>query len=230
MSKKSPSKATAVSEIEDGVGDDDADGGDSEYEIEAILEAKKDKVASALWFNKFQYFVKWMGYGREHNSWVGQDDAAGASELITKFWKDREKKSPKKAPDSAPSASVTKKRGRNSPSEKPADKDDNDRFAKKQRKTTGKQTVLPATLYAEASPEDKEEIGTMAEHMHVANWDHLIEAIETVERVDQTLLVYFTLYVSGLTSVLVSEMNVRPEKELIDFYQSKLRWRETPLE
>lgn len=139
-----------------------------------------------------------------------------ADDLIKAYWEERNnKQAPKKTTETAPkrsrksmgddasdadaSASVVKKRGRKSVSEKPVDNDDDERPAKKPRKTSEKKTVTSGPHKTKAAsveplPSD-EEIGTMKDHMQAPSWDQLIKHIDTVERVDDTLYVYFTLYV-----------------------------------
>ncbi|KAJ7333226.1 hypothetical protein DFH08DRAFT_304503 [Mycena albidolilacea] len=78
------------------------------------------------------------------------------------------------------------------------------------------------------------------------NWDHLVDKVDTVERVDDTLFVHLTLYVSPDRSsrpfwtflkckIRSSGERVREDskkcadkfpKKLIDFYESNLRWKE----
>lgn len=110
--------------------------------------------------------------------------------------------------DADGSASAAKKRGRKSVSEKPADKEDDERPTKKPRKTAEKKTDAPKTTSAEPLPD--EEVGTMEEHMQAPTWDQLIKKIDTVERVDDTLFVYFTLYVSlALASVFMLHLGLQ---------------------
>jgi hypothetical protein len=106
---------------------------------------------------------------------------------------------------------VAKKRGRKSVSQKPVDKDADERPAKKPRKTTEKKNVTSAARIASVEPLPEEEtIGNMAEHMHAPTWDQLIKNIDTVERVDDTLYVYFTLYVPrSVLSVYPHSKNVK---------------------
>ncbi|KAJ7483206.1 hypothetical protein FB451DRAFT_102059 [Mycena latifolia] len=210
--KKSPSKSKKEeSEVEDSEqSGEEAGEEDEEYEIEAILDAKKGHFPK----NKLGYLVKWKGYSDEHNSWVIEEDAANADELIKAFWAEQKNKSSKKAPEPAKrarksvaaddasdaggsaSASVAKKRGRKSSVKAPDAKDEDDeRPPKKPRKSSEKKTPVPAAESADALPED-DEIGNMAQHMHAPTWDQLIKHIDTVERVsDETpgrLWVYFT--------------------------------------
>jgi len=241
--KKSPSKSKKEeSEVEDSEGQqsggEEGEDDEEEYEIEAILDAKKGQFEK----NQFGYLVKWKGYGPEHNSWVAEEDAGNATGLIKAYWD--KKKSPKKATETASkrsrksmgddvsdadgSASVAKKRGRKSVSEKPADKDDDERPAKKPRKTTTEKKTVTSnhkTESAEPLPDD-EEIGTMAQHMHAPSWDQLIKNVDTVERVDETLYVYFTLHTGERIREDSKICADKFPKMLLEFYESNLRWKE----
>ncbi|KAJ6580952.1 hypothetical protein B0H19DRAFT_1017470 [Mycena capillaripes] len=239
--RSSPSKPKKEeSEVEDSEpqsgaeGGDDEDGEEEEYEIEAILNAKRGHFPK----NQTGYFVKWKGYSAKHNSWVAEEDAGNADELIKAYWADHDKK--KKAAETASkrsrksmgdegsdaggSASVAKKRGRKSVSEKPAN-DDDDRPAKKPRKTSEKKTT-GARHSASEEPLPEEEVGTMAQHMHAPTWDQLIKHIDTVERVDDTLYVYFTLHGGERIREDSKICADKFPKMLINFYESNLRWKE----
>jgi hypothetical protein len=91
-----------------------------------------------------------------------------------------------------------------------------ERAPKKPRKsngastTTGKKSASAkrATKTPEANVDDEEEddepIGDMKKFMTVASWEHLIKEVETVERGDGQLWVYFSLLVvSGFVHLLV---------------------------
>ncbi|KIM59711.1 hypothetical protein SCLCIDRAFT_1217487 [Scleroderma citrinum Foug A] len=226
-------------------GEEEGEG--EEYEIEAILDAKKGQFAGG----KMGYFVKWKNYGEEHNSWVDEEDAGNAQELIDDFWNKRRKnkaagrkseplKSRPKSVTAKPSRkslaqesspevveapSPTKKRGR--PRKSGVDSDveidaagDEPRVKKKTRKSDG------ATLKAD-KPDSDDEVGNMNVHLHIPSWEHLIESVDTVERdSDGELIVYFTLK-NGKgrkreNSRICAE---RFPQKLIKFYESNLRWR-----
>ncbi|EJT96570.1 hypothetical protein DACRYDRAFT_120002 [Dacryopinax primogenitus] len=72
---------------ENGTGNSDDD--EEEYEIEAILDAEMGMFNPTEW----AYFVHWKGYPDSENSWVSQNDAGNAMQLIQEFWKARPKKS-----------------------------------------------------------------------------------------------------------------------------------------
>ncbi|KAJ6458102.1 hypothetical protein C8R47DRAFT_164654 [Mycena vitilis] len=249
--RSSPSKKKDESEVEDSEpaqsaaedDDGDEDGDEEVYEIEEILDAKRGHFPK----NKLGFLVSWKGYGPEHNSWVAEEDAT-APELIAAYWKRNPDKNPNKkkmsetpskrlatgasarkavtddASDAGGSASVVKKRGRKSVSEKATAKDDDERPAKKPRK------VNSAAARASASEEpmqvDEEQIGNMSEHMQVPTWDQLIKQIDTVERVDDTLYVYFTLQTGERMREDSKICADKFPKMLISFYESNLRWKE----
>ncbi|KAJ7780222.1 hypothetical protein DFH07DRAFT_794237 [Mycena maculata] len=246
--KKTSSKVKNESEVEDSEAQSEGEEGDEEeYEIEAILDAKRGQFEKG----KLGYYVKWKGYSDEHNSWVMEEDAANAPEAIKVYWDERErekKKSPKKAAeigskrsrksvgddnasDAGGSASAAKKRGggggRKSVSAKATDKDDDERPAKKPRKNTEKKTPAARTTSPEAVAEAEEEnIGNMAEHMHAPTWDQMIKQIDTVERVENTLYVYFTLNDGGRVKEDSEICKEKFPKKLIEFYENNLRWKE----
>ncbi|KAL4066125.1 hypothetical protein J3A83DRAFT_360255 [Scleroderma citrinum] len=221
---------------------------EEEYEIEAILDARKGQFSGG----RMGYFVKWKGYSSEHNSWVDEDDAGNAQELIDDFWAQRRKNKvgPRKsepikskpkpvaakpsrkslAQDSSPEVAEvpTKKRGRPRKSGVDSDievigaDDEESRAKKKSRKSDG------ATRVAD-KPESEEEveIGTMKTHLNVASWEHLVESVDTVERnLDGELIVYFTLKNNKGRKRENSRLCAEkfPQK-LIKFYESNLRWK-----
>ncbi|KAJ7230494.1 hypothetical protein GGX14DRAFT_410951 [Mycena pura] len=254
-SSKSPAKAMKdkgkeESEVEDSEpqsgGEGEGSGEEEEYEIEAILDAKKGKFPK----NTLGYFVKWKGYESEHNSWVREEDAGNATELIEAFWKERDRKKAVKKTvtaetkrtasarkstagadgdsDVGESASAPpKKRGRKAASdtadkEKDTAKVSGGRPAKKPRLSKKR----AASQDEEALPSD-EELGSMADHMHVVTWDHLVKHLDTVERVDDgTLYVYFTLHTGERIRESAAVCADKIPKMLIHFYESNLRWKE----
>ncbi|KAK7031637.1 hypothetical protein R3P38DRAFT_3313673 [Favolaschia claudopus] len=243
--KASPSKSKKdESEVEDSEpqqsGEEDGEEDEGEYEIEDILEARKGQFEK----HKFGYHVSWKGYGPEHNSWVTEEDAGNAQDLIEAFWKARGGKpseSPKKtetkrAPrksviqdisDDDESAAKVKKRGRKSTSEKPADKDDEDRPTKRPRKANEKKSVAASARKTSEEPME-EDVGNMENHMQVPTWDQLIKQIDTVERVDNTLYVYFTLNTGERVREASGLCADKFPRKLIEFYEANLRWKESP--
>ncbi|KAJ7089886.1 hypothetical protein B0H15DRAFT_779516 [Mycena belliarum] len=250
--KRSPTKAKkAETPVEDSekseAGGDAAEAGDEEeeeeYEIEAILDAQKGHFPN----NKLGYLVKWKNYSDEHNSWVVEEDAGNAEELIDAYWAEHNKKKSKKQPEarrvSAParkstgaddasdagaSASVAKKRGRNSSVKARDGKDDERPPAKKPRKSAAAEKEKKT-----AEVLDEDSIGNMEEHMHVPSWEHLIKEVDTVERdseggKDNTVLwVYFTLHSGERIREDADVCHDKFPKLLLRFYERNLRWKST---
>ncbi|KAE8235205.1 hypothetical protein A4X13_0g9578 [Tilletia indica] len=61
------------------VNDNDSD---EEYEIEQVLDCDYERFEQRKW----AYLVSWKGYRPEDNSWVREDDAENASEMLEEFW------------------------------------------------------------------------------------------------------------------------------------------------
>ncbi|KZT54943.1 hypothetical protein CALCODRAFT_370405 [Calocera cornea HHB12733] len=96
-----PSEDEEMADADEEEGEGDSEEGESEYEIEAILGHKMGMFTPG----EYAYYVSWKGYPAEENSWVSQDDAGNAMELITEYWKTRPKR---EVPQKSSSA---KKRG-----------------------------------------------------------------------------------------------------------------------
>ncbi|KAJ7658709.1 hypothetical protein DFH06DRAFT_990163, partial [Mycena polygramma] len=196
---------------------------------EDILDAKRGHFPK----NQLGFLVAWKGYGPEHNSWVTEEDAYLN---ISAYWKRNPDKNPNKkkasqtpskrtstsarkavandASDAGRSASVVKQRGRKSVSEKSAAKDDDEPPAKKARKISEKETAAArASASEEPMQGDEEEVGDMAEYMQLPNWDQLVKQIDAVERVDDTLYVYFTLYVLRSLPAFVFKREIQPNSQ-----------------
>ncbi|KAF9219710.1 hypothetical protein BS17DRAFT_740146 [Gyrodon lividus] len=199
------------------------------------------------------YFVKWKGYAAEHNSWVDEQDAGNAQEVIDQFWelKKKSKPGPRKSEpaktkpkfvadklsrkslgdESSPEAEApAKKRGRPKKDEVGSDKievleeDEGEQRAKKRsRKSNG----AGRQSKKQESDDEVDKPGSMRSHMGVASWENLVESVDTVERQkDGELYVFFTLK----TEKKRMRENARlcaqkfPQK-LITFYESNLRWK-----
>jgi hypothetical protein len=192
--------------------EDENDEEEEEYEIEAILDSKRNVFGP----NTIGYLVKWKGYESEHNSWVAEEDAGNAQELINQFWRDnKKKKSGKKEPvsskarqsrqstggaststprrkngavrseDESASAPVPKKRGRGQRSN--ANEDDASEIvaeSEDETSTAKKRKRGNASSARESSPpkEDDLEVGNMKPYMHLKSWDDLVARVETVEQ------------------------------------------------
>ncbi|KAG2040076.1 hypothetical protein BDR03DRAFT_998406 [Suillus americanus] len=229
--------------------EEEGDEQDEEYEIEEVIESQKGYFGDG----KFGYFVKWKGYPSDDNSWVHEDDAANAQDLINKYWENKRKVSkggPRKSTDtgrpktgrkstileetreptlSAKKRSRPKKADQEEQSEKEqevsSDDDDDARAKKKPRKSQG----ASAKKVTKQLAEDEEVVtfGSMKKHMTIASWENLVETIDTIERGDEgDLYVYFKIKHSDIRMREVSRLCAQkfPQK-LIKFYESNLRWR-----
>ncbi|KIY52966.1 hypothetical protein FISHEDRAFT_69425 [Fistulina hepatica ATCC 64428] len=210
-----------------------------EYEIEAIVDVKTDVFGKGT----KGYFVKWKGYSAKDNSWVSEEDAQNAKELIDEFLAKRKRKSlgasssasqrtisARKATDDRGSA-VPKKRGRK-PAKKSVSDDENlepeeeeERPVKKSRttrqsKTKDVEAKITANFDSIGSLDDK--------YRNKSSWEDLIERIDTVagEGDNSELVVYFSL--KGTEQLYREPAHVLRDKcpkLLVDFYESNLRWK-----
>ena len=55
--------------------------GDEEYEVDSILDAKKQR-------GKIRFLVHWKGYSPEHDSWEPEEALANAPEKLTEFYRE----------------------------------------------------------------------------------------------------------------------------------------------
>ncbi|KIJ20573.1 hypothetical protein PAXINDRAFT_106179 [Paxillus involutus ATCC 200175] len=222
---------------------------EEEYEIEAIIDAKKGQFPGG----RMGYFVKWKGYEEEHNSWVDEQDAGNAQDLIDAFWAIRKKSKPaprksepiKTKPKAvaekpsrkslanmpSPDAEVpAKKRGRSKKDERESDAveileedEEEQRTKKKPRKSNG----AGRQSKKHESDDEVDNLGNMGGHMTVASWENLVHTIDTVERQkDGDLYVFFTLKNEKKRMRENSRLCAQkfPQK-LIAFYESNLRWK-----
>ena len=58
--------------------------GELEYEVERILDHVERKSRGRT--TKYDYLVKWKGYGPEHNTWEPQQNMQRCAELIVDYW------------------------------------------------------------------------------------------------------------------------------------------------
>ena len=55
--------------------------GEDHFEVEALLKHRSRG-------NSWQYLVRWLGYGPEHNEWVHEAELADGAEAILRQYKD----------------------------------------------------------------------------------------------------------------------------------------------
>ncbi|KAJ7877423.1 hypothetical protein B0H14DRAFT_2501204 [Mycena olivaceomarginata] len=222
-------------------GDEDDGTEKEDYEIEAILEAKRGHFRKHP--QKLGFYVQWKGYDKSQNSWVMEDDA-NAPELIKAFMAKCGEKLPRKAAgepvseggarmssaayaldaEASSSASGTKKRGRKSSGKVAGRQEDPDeRPTKKLRENS----TLASLSTPANKPTENIVIGDMSQHMHKATWEHLIKIIDTVDHVDEHLVIYFTLHTGEHMKADSEVCHEKFPKKLLEFYEGNLRWKES---
>ncbi|KAF7983716.1 hypothetical protein HWV62_19659 [Athelia sp. TMB] len=193
--------------------DEDGDEEEEEYEIEQIMDSQRASKG------KFRYFVKWKGYDDSHNSWVEEDDAGNAVDLITTYWRLTKGKKPAGGRKSAASASgvsekgsessasAVKKRGRSSAKQESDVEEVSDGDRKKARKSNGsaaksvKKSGSIAPMDVDA-PSETEHMFDMSKYSKHQSWEKLVKSVDTVERDEKGDLM------------------------LLQFYESHLRWKQ----
>ncbi|THU92962.1 hypothetical protein K435DRAFT_757774 [Dendrothele bispora CBS 962.96] len=244
--------------VDDGERENDAEEEEEEeeeeYEIEAIIDHERGMFDDG----KTGYLCKWKGYNSKHNSWVNEDDAGNATELIDAYWERvNAKKKPRKSdattkkgrsslananagtesPEPAP-----KKRGRKSGA-KIDDVDDEggkSASAKRQRREPSLKNIKTQSTELEdvVMDEPEEQIADhkyMKKFMSRKNWEDIVDTIDTVEKsnIGEGLLVYFRLNAANGGTRVRLESSVCREKfpqALLTFYESNLKWKETEVD
>ncbi|TFY72448.1 hypothetical protein EVG20_g555 [Dentipellis fragilis] len=253
-SKKTSAKDPKQQATEEGDDASNAEGSEeeeSEYEIESIIDAKRGIFGKGV----IGYFVSWKGFGPEDNSWVKEEDAGNAKDLITEYWakarkaKKASETKPVKAPrtstakgssPAAESASTAKKRGRGRPSKSKRDSEEEEedtsaRARKKSRQSNGNGSTRAGKAESPALEESEAEDG-IPKHVHpseikkysdMTSWERLVEKVETVEKgADDSLLVYFKM---RDLEPCVEPSSICAKKfphKLIQFYEGALRWKD----
>ncbi|KAF8235640.1 hypothetical protein L208DRAFT_1256403 [Tricholoma matsutake] len=202
---------------------DEGSGGedDEEYEIEAILDAKRGPFPDG----RMGYLVKWKGYGEEENSWVDEEDAGNAHALIAEYWKSNPNK--KKAPRKSTEAK-TPRRPRTSTVDETSDAGSTAAPKKRGRKSQAKADSDLENSKGMDVDENRDEpqIGDMSQHMKMASWEDIVSTVDTIEReTDGSLTVYFTLKTSERVKEDARICAERFPQKLILFYEGNLRWR-----
>ncbi|KAF8998508.1 hypothetical protein BDQ17DRAFT_1361908 [Cyathus striatus] len=244
----SESKAEKATEVVSDEENEDGEEDGSEYEIEEIIDAKRGVYPDG----RMAYFVKWKGYDVSENSWVDEKDAVGAVELVEDYWKKQQQKKNRKSigadtksrkprksavestVESEEGTPAPKKRGRKSNVPK-ADSDgekepEEDRSVKKPRKslTAAEKKAAASKKAASEEMEVDEEappVGNMKKYMNTKNWEELVSTIDTVERVDDNLYVYFTLSTGEQVRETSEICGERFPRKMLKFYENNLRWR-----
>ncbi|KAI0048744.1 hypothetical protein FA95DRAFT_1571685 [Auriscalpium vulgare] len=97
---KTSNKEAEVEAHDEGSGEEE----EEEFEIEAILDAK----LGAFTPGQHGYLVKWKGFGHEDNSWVAEEDAGNAQDLIDEYWRKAKGKTAKRKSETKPAPPAPK--------------------------------------------------------------------------------------------------------------------------
>ncbi|KAJ7574380.1 hypothetical protein C8J56DRAFT_872338 [Mycena floridula] len=206
---------------------------EEDYEIEAILEAKKGQFPRG----RTGFLVKWKGYDSSHNSWVDEKDA-NAPELIEAFWATQKTSKGRKSTDKKTlskglnneeesASSAPKKRGRKSTTN-----DEDESAVDRKTKAQKRRKSQSATDHEEilTVEDDGQPVIDMREYMNQKTWENLVDTVDTVEQDGKKLSVYFKLK-SGERVKESSELcNTRFPQKMLKFYEGNLRWREAEVE
>ncbi|KAF9448948.1 hypothetical protein P691DRAFT_775051 [Macrolepiota fuliginosa MF-IS2] len=220
-----------VEKATNGEGSEAGEEDGSEYEIEEILDAKR----GAFPEGRMGYLVKWKGYGEEENSWVDERDTENAKELVNEFWKKNPKKKPRKSVEpkatkrarksladgeESDNTSTVVKRGRKSTARMDSeDVDEEPTRTKKSRK------VEKPSAKGRVSEEPQQRLQDMAKYMDRESWEDLVDTVDTVERTDEGLIIYFTLRNGDQIREKGGICRKRFPQKLLSFYESNLKWR-----
>lgn len=159
-----------------------------EYEIEAIIDAKRGMFPHG----RVGFFVKWKGYGDNENSWVDENDAGNAEDLIKDFWS--RKKNRKQE--------TKTKRGRKSTATMDEESDDlgsvsvaPKKKGRKPKARTDTEEIEETDTRVSKKDDDQDVVmSDMGNYDSWPSWEDLIRSIDTIEKDDSgKIQVYFTL-------------------------------------
>ncbi|KAK0533763.1 hypothetical protein OC834_001387 [Tilletia horrida] len=216
-------------------------GSDEEYEIEQVLDCDYERFEQGRW----AYLVSWKGYGPEDNSWVREEDAENAAEMLEEFW--AHNKSKREAVEAAIAAkksksAASKKRARASGGGRAsAERDTGSKRARQgsSSRDAGAGAGSRSGAIAISDNEEEEEEDPLSRKRKkeelakrrlasVGDWDPLVERVETVERNESGELVVFLTFNTGEQLAYQSEVcRTRCPQALIRFYEKHLRFRDT---
>lgn len=206
--------------------------------------------------NEMAYFVSWVGYGDEHDSWVREEDAENAADMLAEYWK-RQKRPAKsilaisktarqvwaqldknKELSQSQGGAGSKKRGRGShaagasgsvdPSSsrgKSKSKRQRNADADAEDDSDDPDADVDLTLL---SSEEREVLlikRARKKYERMADWEDVVDAVETVARTDQGRLVASVRFKDGAKFKFETPIvNRRCPQKMLALYESRLRW------
>lgn len=124
--------------------------------------------------------------------------------------------------DESDTNSAAKKRGRKSTARVDSDEEEEESTRNKKTRKAEKASAKGRMISEETQPR----LQDMAKYMDKENWEDLVDTVDTVERADEGLVVYFTLYVLRMRSpALYSDVAKRKNGEQIREKSAICRYR-----
>lgn len=159
------------------------------------------------------YFVSWVGYGSEADSWVKEEDAENAADMLSDYWRSKgPTKSIRQISKFADQVwkkleeeRAARKRARTSQSQEASQAS-----VKGKGKARASRSLRDRALGSEEDEADNVDMSTLNQaekdallkkrahrkYAKVADWHDLVEAVDTVERNDEgRLIAYVRLWV-----------------------------------
>lgn len=162
-------------------------------------------LATLLLQNEVAYLVSWIGYPESENSWVKEEDAENAEEMLAEYWRkispqrkirkiskfaDRvwsEVEAKKAAEKAANGGSMSSKRGR------PSGLSEMAKGKEVRRGDESSDDDLDSTLLTQAEREEKLKSKARRRYERVPSWESIVRSIETVEKQPDGKLVAFAI-------------------------------------
>ncbi|GAA5970062.1 hypothetical protein JCM21900_000273 [Sporobolomyces salmonicolor] len=214
-----------------------------EYEVEAIMKHKRD--AQGV----LKYFVQWVGFGREDDSWEPEENVAHLDEKLNEYWESvpESKRLQRYAPwskkykalqkalkgeSAATPKSASKKRGAAA-----IDDSDDEEVAVKNIKARaqGKKKVKAEAEKGEEEaapvedgydPEGREIVEWEPIYGDKQGWEDLVDKIDTVERDDEDGFKMYIVWKDNKGAWVPNTIaRERCPQKIIDFYESHLKFR-----
>ncbi|CAO1637099.1 unnamed protein product [Parajaminaea phylloscopi] len=232
-----PGEGASTDQQQNG-GQDGSDGEEEEEEYEiAKIHQHEPGVFAERPADEMAYFVSWVGYGSEHDSWVREEDAENAADMLSEYWRkqvpDKKVRKISKFADKVwvelEQERASKKRGRESqirPSSRAAN-------------VKGKGKVKSGKFEDGEDSDDNVDVSRLGADEKEAylkrrarrryekkgDWHDDVDSIDTVERNDEGRLIAYVKFKDGSRLAYdTAVVNHRCPQKIIALYESRLRW------